>query len=1596
MPSPINTQTGYTSPSFTKSNNSTQAVNGIKVNAPAYHYGVGGTNKYQNNAIGGGGTINEEVDLYETSSTKANSEVTNENNVEDVSGLIESFNEQINELDKEIEQIENEIREIVKEISVTDECSTLENLIEALSRDQEIVGTTAEVINADILKALNEDTEAKQNLTNILNVYGINYQEGVEYTYGNGALKFEVVDGEFVIKSVDYKKLSTCLSAVKEMFTNEENYLNNKTLVEILNKMDYGEKINELYELQTQKELINQIMPSAITSQYWDNAEVQEFLENNWKQSDGTIPSIYDIYQAQMEQGNALGLDPKLYDLGNYLTEQEIGVYLYIYETQGQQNALDYISLFDNRKKEVDAMKQITEEVETLIDWPEEILDYEESIMNLSNHISENYDEVTMNWEEFIKTTEFQEYLNEILDYQEEYQECITEQAYDIYVSTTTDENIMSMDEWLNSDAGQSFKNSIETITKEELMNSASNNTELINNLLSKETNMTQSYMQLILQDPTQIDLKENIETIIMTKLNGLTDGIISQFDIFSKFTSETSTEDLKNQYYAAIISNSWVLNTTYQVANAEGSMLPSMIMGAGGAGMIGRIWYGLSNFSNELHGGLISGDDWMTASIKGVASAALEVSFETFLGTIPFLSNGTEKINSSFKQSLLSWVGNMAQEGGEEALQTYIMAGFNSIAFGEEFDLATLSEEALQSFIVGALTSAELGAGELINYDTKVDTFTIDGVNYEVKHADLINYLTEKNYSQTGTEIIEFIKEKSESDKNKKTKNKKKTDTEKVSDTSSIETEMKPTEEVAKVEEKKAETTVTNTQTSQTSEFYSEGLRNATEVKNEIIATLGDYKIETTYDVQKIAKKLYVELAKRVHYNYDYQTYKDTDQEKANDIYNSNVSFSNFSEYIICNGWSNLFAELLVEAGIPQENIKIQPPITEANKNKNIHRWVEINLGDGNIIIADATNAIKPYEVGNTAAILEDLANCKLGKETSGYIVVNEEYSGKTPKEIYQIQTQNQQYETFLQEQNQINSQIDNDIKYSTNFANIVENIKKKFYFPSIIEKNLGNERSFEIKIEIVQKMVNNLKDLNLSEKEYKNFYNYYLNDLLNSIFPNTDALEMANLRDLFKIKNVFYQNQETITTTVTEELPKITEELPKITDKLPKIETTEKENYTKDIISLLRDDKIADSMFKHAKEISEMSINEIMKKYNLTQERAEKFNQAFKEILQNKEMMSFFTEATKVAVDPELYNDFFVSYRDHTLFHTAFVAEYATYLAANIPEVDINEIYYAALCHDLGMKGGYYLELSDETGYHYKLISQMENAKEQNGFKIKLESEAARKNHPLNSALAILTTEEIIPNEVDRDIVALLAMSHSKSTSGIKELNNKTHWEECIKRLSSALEQYNKDTKNNYKLDTKKLYDIINNETSFKKLVNEALAIRDGDAMSSQALSSNGEIILQTGGTAKITTTLDRGDDYNIPIEKSSSSEIESIIDIITYEDGSTELVTSEKSKSIHAGESNTNYNSSYDGTNYKCIITLNDANAFPWSTWDGSIKERLGEIETYTNCETRTIILELPIEAQDSEIAKFYNERIEKYKKYKKDIDIKIEFK
>ena len=205
------------------------------------------------------------------------------------------------------------------------------------------------------------------------------------------------------------------------------------------------------------------------------------------------------------------------------------------------------------------------------------------------------------------------------------------------------------------------------------------------------------------------------------------------------------------------------------------------------------------------------------------------------------------------------------------------------------------------------------------------------------------------------------------------------------------------------------------------------------------------------------MARYLYLELSKRLNYDTNYLL--GDESYKAN-IYNNKITFDKlYDNKVICKGWSELYVQLLKEAGFDERLIRIV-----GDNQTGSHKWVEIDCGDY-ILFADATANFKG---------INDLATSKGGSGTVGFLYLPKSYSGinlngrmnieQPDGSVRAVQIYDTVDQSWLDWNNDWLHTLDNSIGYTNEglyFNELLTSIKKDFYSPSSVEKIFGGDNN-------------------------------------------------------------------------------------------------------------------------------------------------------------------------------------------------------------------------------------------------------------------------------------------------------------------------------------------------------------------------------------------------------------------------------------------------------------------------------------------------------------------------------------------------------
>lgn len=257
---------------------------------------------------------------------------------------------------------------------------------------------------------------------------------------------------------------------------------------------------------------------------------------------------------------------------------------------------------------------------------------------------------------------------------------------------------------------------------------------------------------------------------------------------------------------------------------------------------------------------------------------------------------------------------------------------------------------------------------------------------------------------------------------------------------------------------------------------YNSQNINSIRTLEQEILANLPN-----TDDVTKI-RYLYLELNKRLNYDINYFA---GDNNTKSEIYNKYLTFESLNNNsVICKGWSELYKQLLIDAGIPENCIRICGSDASGS-----HRWVEISMGD-HFIRCDATQRFN----GSI-----DLANAKSGASTVGFVYLSNEWAGKS----FAYNMPGTEEEISFNDSWLRN--VDQQLGYASNgiyFNELSDSLVSEFYKPGLFEKVFGinQDKLLEKKKEI---LLNYELPDGMKAIEAKNFFD----TLKHMLFQNTEA---------------------------------------------------------------------------------------------------------------------------------------------------------------------------------------------------------------------------------------------------------------------------------------------------------------------------------------------------------------------------------------------------------------------------------------------------------------------------------------------------------
>lgn len=199
----------------------------------------------------------------------------------------------------------------------------------------------------------------------------------------------------------------------------------------------------------------------------------------------------------------------------------------------------------------------------------------------------------------------------------------------------------------------------------------------------------------------------------------------------------------------------------------------------------------------------------------------------------------------------------------------------------------------------------------------------------------------------------------------------------------------------------------------------------------------------------------------------------------------------------------------------------------------------------------------------------------------------------------------------------------------------------------------------------------------------------------------------------------------------------------------------------------------------------------------------------------------------------------EFFLGFEEHTFIHVFRVAiesvavapivtesiqrlSAASEINFNVKGIDEKVLFLSGIAHDLGMtiENAVYYELDltkrDGSG-KYKSILESD---------IKDKGIATRENHPLNSALEVIRNSDVFGENIE--LISLLALLHSKSTSGVRtNLSSQAELSKAIDKL------YKYKTQNpEFNFDFSKIVEMNDNSTPIIEIGQEEIDYKYEDS--------------------------------------------------------------------------------------------------------------------------------------------------------------------
>ena len=617
------------------------------------------------------------------------------------------------------------------------------------------------------------------------------------------------------------------------------------------------------------------------------------------------------------------------------------------YQTRFDENTVNY-GMFDYVNARVDEYNSYTNDMETITAT---IYNYEQASKLLP-------------YQSYLKDIEFKEFFEN--DFQKDIDKYYKEIGNDSKYLTSEEIALYAY------------------LSKEISLSEAQNYLKALTDKINNAKGLEQALNFIIDRDKEGMDLGD----IFATMFTGEVDGVSGFFEGIGKLLNPTQPRtslDYKMYYLMAFLSNpkefglgdlnlansekptldaingildnltlsdtdKQIIEKTYNIFYGAGNMLVPQLIGIAGiagsalssnpavaaiARKISMALLGASAAGRATNTAVLEGHDLFTAYVYGGITGASEALFEK-LGGVIGIGDDVNLLKLNGWNFLKGYIRSMGKEGGEEFFQEYFDAGIRALVLGEPFDLGETTRAALVAGLYGMAVAGVMNSGTIV--------IKVGGKLIRVSYADTLDI-----------------------------------DYENLDDNDLVNT-------LEQLEAKRLQKSLDIINKNNLHEFENllDYIHNNNlskdEAENILDASIKSMTDGIENDSGKIVK-IYSELMKLLHYDEMFNIKKDQGR-----IESQMTLLDMKGKDIICTEFSTIFADLLSRAGIDGDKIKLM-------RQGKGHGWIEVELEDGRVLIADATNSVS----GRI-----DLTSGKAGLDFVGLVILDSYMSGTSIRDLY------------------------------------------------------------------------------------------------------------------------------------------------------------------------------------------------------------------------------------------------------------------------------------------------------------------------------------------------------------------------------------------------------------------------------------------------------------------------------------------------------------------------------------------------------------------------------------------------------------------